>query len=498
MLIIMTGLPGTGKTSVSRELASELDAVVLGTDEIRKTVLEETEYSNESRENVYEVMFRIGAMLLRGGHHVIMDGTFSRERLRKGARRTGRRERRKVFLIETVLPGDIVRDRIEARKKEDADFSDADEEVYEIIRREFEPVDQKRFTIDTSAEETWKERTMACVNEMRVLERRRDVIDRLKRAGDMKLIQTHISWVLLEGTHAYKIKKPVHMSFVNYRTLERRRYFCEREVQVNSLLSHDLYRGVVPVRREEDRVSLDGENAGEVTEYAVKMVELPQDARMDRALRKRKVDRSDLEEIARILSEFHAKTAVAPEHYGSLETIRENFSHPFETTSLVEEHLGEGKTMEEIRTGVEAFLENHRLHFGKRVREERIRHCHGDVRTKNIFLHDGKVVLFDAIEFSEKISCCDVAAEIAFLAMDLDFYRKPDLSSIFVRAYIEESGDEDLRNLLTFYKCYRAMVQILVRSYTLADPEIGDTKKEKARRECRRYLELAASYAGDL
>lgn len=150
--------------------------------------------------------------------------------------------------------------------------------------------------------------------------------------------------------------------------------------------------------------------------------------------------------------------------------------------------------MDEVRERVESFVNDHRGTFRSRRDDGRIRHCHGDLRAKNIFIRPEKILFFDAIEFNDEISCCDVAAEIAFLAMDLDFFLRGRLGLAFVRDYVDRSGDEQALELLDFYKCYRALVQVLVKVHLLADPDIAKTEKDAARNECGRYLDLALAY----
>jgi aminoglycoside phosphotransferase family enzyme len=132
--------------------------------------------------------------------------------------------------------------------------------------------------------------------------------------------------------------------------------------------------------------------------------------------------------------------------------------------------------------------------FEKRIAEDRVRDCHGDIHSGNIFVTDG-IYIFDAIEFNERFRYSDVAADVAFLAMDLDFRERHDLSDFFVERYIRYSGDQELMRLLPFYKCYRAYVRGKVTSFKLKDPSVGSEEKNSAMKEAKAYFKLASTYA---
>jgi aminoglycoside phosphotransferase family enzyme/predicted kinase len=496
MLIIVSGLPGTGKTSVAKEIAQKVDSVVLSSDELRKRVLKELGYTERKKKRVYDEMFRIAQDLLERGKSVVLDGTFFQKELRDKAYRLGKKKKECVFLIQTVCPEKIVKKRIEKRYKSQKDYSEANYRVYKIIKSKFEPLRREHFLLETENKNRWMKKTLVLANKMRIIEKQEKIINRLKKKGKMRLIQTHISWVLLDDKYAYKIKKPVHFSFVNYSSLERRKHFCEEENRINSQFSPELYLGVVVIRKSEDSLSFDGR--GRVVEYALKMVQLPQRERMDHLLRKGKISHKHIVDIAKIINDFHSKAEEAPQQYGMPETIRDNFRPAFKAKNIIEKHLHSGKKMDAIQSHVEAFLKKKDSLFKKRTEEKRVKHCHGDLRTKNIFIHKDEIYIFDAIEFSERIASCDVAAEIAFLAMDLRFHEKGSLADVFVRKYIKLSKDREIEKLIDFYQCYRALVETMVKTYLIVDPEIPEKKKEAAKKECQKYLALASSFSKNL
>jgi len=314
--------------------------------------------------------------------------------------------------------------------------------------------------------------------------------------GQIELKQTHISFVFLTRNFVYKIKKSVDFGFLDFSTLEKRRFFCEKEVELNRRLCGDMYLEVVPVNRS-DVIKIRG--GGVTIEYAVKMKRIPEEKIMTRLLEEDKVDKKLVDRMAKIIAEFHLKAKAGKRigEFGSLPMIETNWRENFEQT---EEFIGETISLESyqlIRERVEEFMKENAAFFAKRVADDRVRECHGDIHSGNIFVAD-KIYIFDAIEFNERFRYCDVASDIAFLAMDLDFKDRGDLSSFFVEKYVKYSGDQEARKVLQFYKCYRAYVRGKVISFKLNDPSVDSEEKSAARKEARAYFELAANYAENL
>ena len=310
--------------------------------------------------------------------------------------------------------------------------------------------------------------------------------------GEIELVQTHISFVFLTRRFVYKVKKAVNLGFLDFTTLEKRRFFCEKELELNRRLCGDMYLEVVPINKA-DSIKIKG--AGETVEYAVKMKRMPQEKMMNKLLEENKVDTKLIDRIARIIADFHSKaeTNKRISEFGS-SSIETNWKENFEQT---EEFVGVTLSAEDfklIRGKINAFMKNNVLLFEKRKTEGRIRDCHGDVHSGNIFVTNG-IYIFDAIEFNERIRFTDVAADVAFLAMDLDFRERPNLSSFFVERYVEYSGDRELMRLLPFYKCYRAYVRGKVTSFELKDPNVSGEEKKSAKKEAKAYFKLAATYA---
>ena len=288
---------------------------------------------------------------------------------------------------------------------------------------------------------------------------------------DIESIQTHISHVFLTGKLAYKVLKPVDFGFLDFSTLDKRKKACEDEFQLNKLISPELYLEVVQIRKIDDKIKVDSSD-GEVVEYAIKMKQCSQDNIMSKLLKKNKVSEDLIKEIAKITFKFHniAPTNQEISEFGSVDTIDFNWQENFEQT---EQYVGEvldENDYEFIKDKVDNFILNNKILFEKRIRDGKIKQCHGDLHSGNIFVEPDGLYIFDAITFNQRFACSDVIADIAFMAMDLDFHDRKDLSKIFIKTYYDLSKDEDISSLLNFYKCYRAYVRAKVNCFILDVP----------------------------
>ncbi len=316
---------------------------------------------------------------------------------------------------------------------------------------------------------------------------------------EVRLLQTHISFVFLTGKYVYKVKKPVDFVFLNFTTLDRRKFFCEEEVRLNRRLCGDMYVGVVPITEQNGQIRINGE--GGIIEYAVKTKELPQDAMMSVLLEKNHVGEKEINRIAEILVDFHikAETYKKRDDLGSLKTVSFNALQNFDQTRHLRDTLIDAETFDFIEEETKRFMKSNRALFEKRLEEGKVKETHGDVHSGNIFiLSPDEIYLFDAIEFNKSFTVYDVAAEIAFLAMDLDFHDRHDLAEHFIKKYVKYSGDKELLELLPFYECYRAYVRAKVNSFRLSDPNISKEEKRGAEELTKRYFDLAYRYAKEL
>ncbi len=306
-------------------------------------------------------------------------------------------------------------------------------------------------------------------------------------------MQTQMSFIFLAGEFVYKVKKPVDLGYLDYTTLEKRRYFCQQELELNRRLCPEAYLEVVPIVSHQGRIYLGGN--GEVIEYAVKMKFLPADRMMDRLLPQNLVTKDMVADVAGKLAAFHgqAKTSADIGGYGKTEAIKVNSDENFDQTEKYIDISIPDQTFRKIKAYTDDFLKANKPLFEKRVREGKIRDCHGDLHAAHVCLADG-ICIFDCIEFNDRFRYGDVASEVAFLAMDLDRFRHPELSKSFVDAYVRISGDKDLLQLLNFYKCYRAYVRGKVTTFMLDDKYIPETEKTGLLETARMYFELAESY----
>jgi aminoglycoside phosphotransferase family enzyme len=276
--------------------------------------------------------------------------------------------------------------------------------------------------------------------------------------SQIELVQTHISFVFLTNNYAYKVKKAVDLGFLDFTTLEKRRFFCEKELELNRRLCEGLYLEVVPINMSNaSNIKMKGE--GEIIEYAVKMRRIPQERMLSNLLTRNEVNDQLIDKIAKIIAEFHSKaeTNQSISEYGTLRIIETNWKENFDqTTEFIQKAISE-EDFKLIRGRIDDFIARNRPVFEKRIAENKIRDCHGDIHTGNIFVAD-RIYIFDAIEFNERFRYSDVASDVSFLAMDLDFKRRCDLSRVFLEKYIEYSRDQEISRLLPFYKCYRAYV----------------------------------------
>jgi aminoglycoside phosphotransferase family enzyme len=280
---------------------------------------------------------------------------------------------------------------------------------------------------------------------------------------------------------------------LDFTTLEKRQYFCQKEVELNRRLCPDAYLGVVTLIEDNGAFRIGGR--GQVVEYAVNMRLLPRQAMMDVLLPRNKVTPDMIRQVAAIIADFHQKAATSQEitAIGGINTVIKNTSENFEQT---EGHVGTTvprQTFHRIKDFTEKFISDNKPLFQRREDEGRIRDCHGDLHAAHICFGE-KICIYDCIEFIDRLRYTDVTAEIAFLAMDLDRYRRPDLSGLFVASYVDRSGDKELLRLLNFYKCYRACVRAKIGCQQYDDPYIPAAEKETILASTRDYFRLAESY----
>ncbi len=313
-------------------------------------------------------------------------------------------------------------------------------------------------------------------------------------SADISLVQTHISFVLLAGEYVYKWKKPVDFGFLNFATLEKRKYYCEQELQLNRRLCPDLYEELVTVNVDGDGFCLNG--SGEVVEYGIRMARMPEEQMMGRVLANGELTKAHLDAIIAQLVPFY-ETAAGDEAirtFGKADSVAVNVLENFDQTeNFVDQGAISRRQFDIIVNYSKEFL-SHEDRFQARIDADKIRDCHGDMHSANICLSD-PVYIFDCIEFNERFRYTDVATDVAFLAMDLDFHGETELSNYFIEQFSVKSGDPELMNMLNFYKCYRTYVRAKIALFTASDPAVDEKTTAACIEQAKKHFLLAEQYA---
>ena len=323
------------------------------------------------------------------------------------------------------------------------------------------------------------------------------------------LEETHISWVILTGQFAYKIKKELKFGqILDFSTLSLRKKICQKEVEINKVLCGDMYIDVVKIVKQKNKRGEAGEggdikivelkNKGKALDYAVKMLEIPQKFRMDNLLKEGKVSSNTIDKITSILVEFHRKTPTNRriKKFGRPEFMMRKVEENFATLSKLT------NINFKFERSLKSFINRKTDLFLERIQDDKIRDIHGDLYLKNVFIMpDGKFYLYDRIEFNDSLRYADIAEDVAHLAMDLDIYGRNDLSRRLISEYVLASRDTSLVNIVYFFMCYKACVRVkvsLFRARRLDDRgnNFEDDRKtiEQAEDEAKRHLQLAESY----
>lgn len=336
------------------------------------------------------------------------------------------------------------------------------------------------------------------------LERQADLVRALQRrldsagAGPVTLLETHISYVLVCGDRAYKVKKALRTSFLDQSTLARRRHACDEELRLNRRLAPDLYLGVVPITGPAADPRLDG--PGPPIEVAVVMRAFAQQDLWDARAAHQDLHAAQIDELVRVLVPFHAAAAVAP--------AGGRLGSPAQVRAPLEDSLVD---LVRLLEAPRAAATLHRLFdweldagrrlepvMARRLAAGRVRECHGDLHLGNVTTIDGRATVFDGIEFSDDFRWIDVASELAFMAMDLHAQGLPDLAHRFVNGYLEASGDYDAVQVLDYYLVHRALIRAkvaLLRAQQCGGQPDGADEADRHRHAADRYLALALRFS---
>ncbi|MCG9892300.1 MAG: AAA family ATPase [Thermosynechococcaceae cyanobacterium MS004] len=323
----------------------------------------------------------------------------------------------------------------------------------------------------------------------------------------VQLLQTHISYILLTGDFAYKVKKHVSFGFLDFTTLEKRHYFCQEELRLNQRLSPSLYLAVKAIGQKEGHFCwADKSQPVDVVEYAVQMRQFAQDGLFSHLFQSGQLTPELMQELGKLVAEFHAIADTTPEirDFGSRIAIQRVDESNY---GISVPYIGRSQTQrqyDETRAFTTQFFEQHAGWFEARQLDDKIRECHGDLHLNNVCLvrdknlepdkNLEKIQIFDCIEFNQDFRNIDVIYDVAFMVMDLEFQGRADLANVFLNTYLEQTGDYWGAVLLPLYLSMRASIRGNVNALALDDPAIADTEKAIFQQRSQDYYHLAWRY----
>ena len=310
----------------------------------------------------------------------------------------------------------------------------------------------------------------------------------------IELIQTHASYIFLTGEYAYKVKKEVNFGFLDYSTLAKRKCFIDAELRLNRQIAPELYLEVIPIGKRDENFILNSlEN---IREYTLKMRQFPQENLFSNLLKAEALDSDRIRELGKLVAEFHqqAKTNDYISSFGTVERIRTAFEENYRQSQKYIGSVQTKKQYRETKAYSDRFFTQRQDLFKNRVKEQKIKECHGDLHLKNICLWQGKIQLFDRIEFNESFRFVDTMYDTAFVVMDLSAKQRSDLANVFLNSYLEHTGDWTGLQLLPLYLSRQSYVRAKVNSFLLDDPQVDETDKQQAKKAARNYYRQAYEY----
>lgn len=311
---------------------------------------------------------------------------------------------------------------------------------------------------------------------------------------DSDFLETHISWIVLSDHYAFKVKRPVKLSFLDFSTLEKRKFYCYKEVELNRRLAPDMYLGVIPISK--SLKTEESNSNGDSIDYAVQMKRMDNDKEMHKMLIEDKVTERQLDKLADKMAQFHKSTQVVKSAFNTAGMIDEfsDIRHLLDGDS--EDQLIPSDYKKLVWQCIDQstkYLNENRSFLNDRIINGFQRDCHGDLNATNIFLYDDPVI-FDCIEFNEEFRFIDILNEVAFLCVDLDFFGRKNLHNCFIKSYMQAFGMKESEfpdSLFNFYKCYRANIRAKVTLISLKE-DLGDAEKQK---DVKAYIKLMQEYS---
>ena len=311
----------------------------------------------------------------------------------------------------------------------------------------------------------------------------------------MGLLETHVSWVFRAEREVIKVKKPLDLGFLDFRSPEARRMACANEVSLNARLAPEVYLGVLPIVQIADgSLAIGAGNAGAIVDWAVRMKRLHDEARADTLLARRALAGGHVDAIAAAVAELHAGAPVEPRvaaRYASRAAVERLVRENFEQSRVAARTYVGARVEREVEARQRDFLRDHAPLFAARIAAGRVRDGHGDLRLEHAYFEPGGLRIIDCIEFDERYRVSDVAADVAFLSMDLAGHGRVDLAEHFLARYARAADDYDLYALVDFYEGYRAWVRGKVSAILAADEGASEDVRRRAGEDARRHFVLA-------
>jgi aminoglycoside phosphotransferase family enzyme/predicted kinase len=306
-----------------------------------------------------------------------------------------------------------------------------------------------------------------------------------------KVIETHISWVILTGDYAYKIKKPLDLGFLNFTTLSDRKNYCEQELRLNQAAAQHLYLEVLPISGSETSPAFGDKNT--VIEYALKMREFPQEFIFSNLLQKNELTAKNLIELAANVATFHTKISKNPpnNYLGTPEQVYEPVKQNFDQIHELLQNDADRDHLAKLAQWAECEYQRLYSLLQQRKQQQFIRECHGDIHLGNAAIINNKPTIFDCIEFNENFRWTDTMADVGFMIMDLQFNDRQDFANIFLNHYLIYSDDYAGLKVLMYYQAYRAMVRAKVKLFE----KLHAQNPLDYDRIYQSYIKLAESYA---
>jgi len=315
---------------------------------------------------------------------------------------------------------------------------------------------------------------------------------------EIRLIQTHISWVFLTGHFAYKIKKPVDFEFLDFTTLAKRKKACDDELTLNRRFAPGIYLDVLPIHKHDGafRISNDSDSRKDIVDYCLKMVQFDQCDLFETRIESNRFDPTWMDQLATIVAKFHQGAANNPyiNQFGDPQLL---YNHIQENLHIAEEHLHTHEitqTLIDLKQQINVSFNTSKQQLLMRQQNHHIRNCHGDFHLNNITLFNNKPTPFDCIEFSDAFRMIDTMNDVAFLIMDCDARKRSDLGYRFLSRYLEQTGDYEGLQLLPLYLSYRAGVRGKVSCLSASNATLQQRETSKSYNAAEDYFRLAAQY----